>query len=96
MYSSRSVCCAQQRLRNEQHAATHVEEVAELIVLGGDEADPARGVLMLSAVLHVHLEEGRESLEEVSEARFIRERRHSPLRTGERKHDATTREVLHM
>lgn len=75
---------------NTAAAATHVQEIAEFVVLGGDEADPARGVLVLSAVLNVHLEERRESLEKVSEARFIGERRHSPLRTSERNHDAAT------
>lgn len=48
-----------------------MQEVAELVVLGCDEADPARRVLVLSAVLYIHLEERCESLEEVSEACFV-------------------------
>lgn len=52
-------------------ALAHVQEVAELVILGCDEADPARRVLVLSAVLYVHLEKRCESLEEVSKARFV-------------------------
>lgn len=58
---------------------TYVQEVAELVAFGGDEADPAGRVLMLGAVLHVHLEKRCKSLEEVSEARLVRERCHAPL-----------------
>lgn len=58
---------------------THVQQVAELVVLGRDEADPAGRVFVLGAVLHVHLEERRESPEQISETRFVRERRHAPL-----------------
>lgn len=67
-----------------------MQEIAELVVLGGDQANPARGILVLSAVFDVHLEERREPLEKVSEARFVGERRHSPLRTSEENYDATT------
>lgn len=35
---------------------------------------------MLGAILHVHLEEGGESIEQVSEARLVRKGRHAPLR----------------
>lgn len=48
-----------------------MEKVAESIVFGSDEADPARCVLMLRAVFDVHLQEGGEAIEEVSKARFI-------------------------
>lgn len=53
------------------HYSTHVKEVAELVILGCDEADSARSVLVLSTVLHVHLEERCEPLEEISKACFV-------------------------
>lgn len=58
-----------------------MQEVAELVVLRGDKADPACSALVLGAVLNIHLEERGESLEKVSEARLVRQRRHAPLRT---------------
>ena len=58
---------------------THVQKIAELIVLGRDEADPARRVLVLSAVLNVHLQERGEALEKVSEAGLVRQRGHPTL-----------------
>jgi len=85
------VCVRRKKTKkNTATAATHVQEIAELVVLGRHEADPARGVLVLSAVLDVHLEERRESLEKVSEARFVGESRHSPLRASQQDQGATT------
>lgn len=48
-----------------------MQKVAESIVFGSNEADPARRVLVLRAVFDVHLQEGSETIEEVPEARFV-------------------------
>lgn len=85
-----SIGCYYKTQNTNRVNLAHVQEVAELVVLGCDEADPARCVLVLSAVLYVHLEERCESLEEVSEARFIGECSHPPLPIPSQTHHKQT------